>query len=142
RLTGGEVEIVSAGEDGIFFADDDGGVPCEPDIAPHGVLLDKLTNLHFAESGLSGITPDQQRKALIIWMFALAFPDLMPTKPLLLLEGTQGSGKSATCQLIQLALMGASSPMILSKNKEDDFGVLLLRSPIAVFDNTDSYIDW
>src|SRR5690606_40267140 len=71
RLTGGEVEIVSAGEDGIFFADDDGGVPCEPDIAPHGVLLDKLTNLHFAESGLSGITPDQQRKALIIWMFAL-----------------------------------------------------------------------
>jgi hypothetical protein len=32
--------------------------------------------------------------------------------------------------------------MILSKNKEDSFGILLLRSPIAVFDNTDSYIDW
>jgi len=142
RLDGGDVQTVGAGEDGIFFADDDGGQPCDVDVGPHGLLFDRLTNLNFADSGLSGISPEQQRKALIIWMFALAFPDLMPTKPLVLLEGTQGSGKSATCQLIQIALMGASSPMILSKNKEDDFGVLLLRSPIAVFDNTDSYIEW
>lgn len=143
KMSGGDVETVSTGEDGIFFADDDGGEPVETiDIGPHGLLLDRLTNINFAESGLSGITPEQQRMALTIWMFALALPDLMPTKPLVLLEGTQGSGKSAACQLIQYALMGAANPMILSKNKEDDFGVLLLRSPIAVFDNTDSYIEW
>ncbi|MGH7179933.1 MAG: hypothetical protein ACREJC_21330, partial [Tepidisphaeraceae bacterium] len=89
-----------------------------------------------------GMTPEHQRMALTIWIFALAFPDLMPTKPLLILEGTQGSGKSAAVQLLQLALMGEAKPMILSKNKEDDFGIMLLRSPLAVFDNTDSYIEW
>jgi hypothetical protein len=142
QIDGGTPTLVDNGTDGVFFADDDGGIGCTPDIAPHGLLLDTLTSLNFAPTGLSGITPDLQRKAMIVWLFALAFPDRMPTKPLLLIEGTQGSGKSAAVQLMQLALLGISKPMILNKNKEDDFGVQLLRSPIAVFDNTDTYIDW
>jgi hypothetical protein len=141
RIDGGTPEKVNNGEDDVFFADDDGGVTVEPDFGPHGILLDKLTSLNFTP-GLGGITPEQQRMALTVWIFMLAFPDLMPTKPLLILEGTQGAGKSASVQLLQLALLGISKPMILSKNKEDDFGVLLLRSPIAVFDNTDSFIEW
>ena len=143
KLDGAAISVETVGEDGVFFADDDGGLPvADVDIGNHGILLDRLTDINFAPCGLSGITPTQQRMALIVWIFALAFPDLMPTKPILLLEGTQGAGKSASMQLLQLALMGAARPMILSRNKEDDFGVLLLRSPIAVFDNTDSYIEW
>jgi hypothetical protein len=141
RLDGGTPELINNGDDDVFFADDDGGVTIEPDIGPHGILIDKLTDLNFAP-GLGGIRPDQQRMALTVWLFMLAFPDLMPTKPLLIVEGAPGAGKSASTQLIQLALLGVAKPMILSKNKEDDFGVLLLRSPIAVFDNTDSYIEW
>lgn len=142
KIDGGTPTIVPNGEDDVFFIDDDGGTTIEPDIGPHGMLLDKLTTLNYADSGIGGINAEQQRKALTVWLFMLAFPDLMPTKPLLIVEGTQGSGKSACVQLIQLAILGASKPMILSKNKEDDFGVLLLRSPIAVFDNTDSFIEW
>jgi hypothetical protein len=142
KIDGGTPTRVPNGEDDVFFIDDDGGTTVEVDIAPHGILLDKLTNINFAEVGIGGMVPEQQRMALTTWLFMLAFPDLMPTKPLLILEGTQGSGKSAAVQLLQLALLGASKPMILSKNKEDDFGVLLLRSPIAVFDNTDSFIEW
>jgi hypothetical protein len=137
-----KIKEVTVGEDGVFFIDDDPGMHTNVDIAPHGILLDTLTNVNFAPSGLSGITPELQRKAMIIWLFALAFPDLMPTKPLLILEGAQGSGKSACAQLMQLALMGVKRPMIISRNKEDDFGVLLLKSPIAIFDNLDSYIEW
>jgi hypothetical protein len=142
RLDGGTPMLVDNGTDDVFFINDDGGVSCEPQIRHHGILLDLLTDLNFAESGLSGMTPEAQRQAMIVWLFALAFPDLMPTKPLLILEGTQGSGKSAAVALMQLALMGVSKPMILQRNKEDDFGVILLRSPLAVFDNTDSYIEW
>jgi len=94
RIAGSDdIVTLPCGEDGVFFADDDNGVHCTPDIGNHGILLDKLTDLHFAASGLSGITPAQQKMALIIWIFSLAFPDLMPTKPILLLEGTKGSGK-------------------------------------------------
>jgi len=142
RIDGGTPTKVPNGEDDVFFIDDDNGVPYEPDIGPHGILIDKLTDLNFAPCGLGGITPQQQKMAMIVWIFILAFPDIMPTKPLLIVEGTQGSGKSASVLMLQLALMGEGNPMILSKNKPDDFGVILLRSPIAVFDNTDSYIDW
>lgn len=137
----GEHSLVSCGEDGVFFADDDGGVPYEADISPHGILLDRLANPNFS-GGLSGITPEQQRMALIIWFFSLAFPDAMPTKPILMVEGVKGSGKTSSVVMMQLALMGRKKPMMLQKNKEDDFAVILLRSPIALFDNTDSYIDW
>lgn len=143
KVEGSEaINVVPMGEDGVFFADDDRGVPVEPDIGPHGMLLDRLTNLNFSATGLSGITADQQRMALTIWIFALAFPDLLPNKPILMIEGTKGSGKTSSVVFTQLALMGLDKPMLLQRNKEDDFLVILLRSPIALFDNTDSYIDW
>jgi hypothetical protein len=142
KIDGGTPVKINNGDDSTFFVSDDGGIATDVDIAPHGILLDKLTNLNYAAVSFGGMSPEQQRMALTVWIFALAFPDLMPTKPLLILEGTQGSGKSAAVQLLQVALLGEAKPMILSKNKEDDFGVMLLRSPIAVFDNTDSYIEW
>lgn len=137
-----EIETVPNGEDGVFFADDDNGLPVEAEVGNHGELIERLTTINFAPQGLSGITPDQQRMAFTAWMFMLAFPDLMPTKPLLLLEGAQGSGKTSAVQLLQLALMGKRDMMVMRRNKEDDFGVVLLRSPIAIFDNLDSFIDW
>jgi len=142
RIDGSHIEIVPCGEDNIFFVDDDGGVHVDADIGDHGILLERLTNLNFVPAGVSGISPEQQKMAIIIWLFILAFPDVMPTKPLLIVEGAPGSGKSASLQLIQYALMGESNPMILQRNKEDDFGVVLLRQPIALFDNADGYVDW
>lgn len=142
RCDGQLVSKITNGEDGVFFADDDGGQPCEPDVGAHGVLLPMLTSLNWAPLSPGGMTPEHQQRALTVWLFSLAFPDLMPTKPLLIVEGAPGSGKSAASQLIQLALMGMKRPIILQKNKEDDFGIILLRSPICVLDNLDSFIDW
>lgn len=143
KLDGGDMfEKISPGEDEVFFIDDDGGIPVEPDIGPHGLLIERLTNLNFTSTGLGGISSELQQKALTVWLFALAFPDLMPTKPLLMVEGVQGSGKTSSLQLIQTALLGKHKTMAISSSQEADFGVLLLRSPIALLDNIDSYIDW
>jgi hypothetical protein len=112
-------------------------------VAPHGILLDRLASVNFQPTGLGGITAAQQRMALIVWAFALALPDMMPTKPILLIEGVKGAGKTSAIVFLQLMLQGVKRPMMLQRNKEDDFAVILLRSsPIALFDNTDSYIDW
>lgn len=143
RIDGENIMSIASGEDDVFFVDDDGGKPCAPEVGPNGVLFTKLIDpINFAESGMGGISAEQMKMAYIVWMFALALPDLMPTKPLLILEGAPGSGKSASLQLLQDALLGKAKPIILSRNKEDDFGVLLLRSPICVFDNLDAYIEW
>lgn len=143
RIDGENVMSIANGEDDVFFVDDDGGRFVAPEVGANGVLFDKLINpISFAEAGMGGISDEQMRMAYIVWIFSLALPDLMPTKPLLILEGAPGSGKSASLQLLQHALLGKAKPIILSRNKEDDFGVLLLRSPICVFDNLDAYIDW
>lgn len=140
KIAGAEqITEEAQGTDGVFFADDDGGVHVEPDIANHGVLLPRLTAPNFTTSKL---TPEQQRMALTIWMFAVAFPDLMPTKPILLLEGLKGSGKTSVVTMLQLVLQGAKRPISLRRDREDDFGVQLLRNPITLLDNQDTYIDW
>lgn len=142
KLEGSEqITVETQGIDGVFFADDDGGLGVEPEVGQHGLLLPRLANPNFMEAKGS-ITPEQQRMALIVWMFAVAFPDLMPTKPILLLEGIKGSGKTSVVTLLQLVLQGMKRPISLRRDREDDFGVQLLRNPIALLDNLDSYIEW
>lgn len=136
-----EITIEPQGTDGVFFADDDGGLPVTPDIGPHGILLPWLTGPNFIADRTT-ITPAQQQMALTIWMFAVAFPDLLPTKPILLLEGEKGAGKTSVVMLLHLVLFGNDRPINLRKDKEDDFGIILLRNPVALLDNQDSFIDW
>ena len=144
RLDGDSVESLPNGEDECFFADDDGGSACEDDvdIGAHGVLLPTLSNLSFVKDTASGMGPEVQQRIFVAWMFALAFPDLQPTKPMLLLEGQQGSGKTSGCVSVQLVLTGRRKPVQLRKGQEDEFGIMLLRSPICCLDNADSFIDW
>lgn len=119
------------------------GRPVDPLIGPHGVLLPTLIDgLEYVERTEGGLDRDQQRMALAIWMFAIAFPDLQPSKPMLLVEGTKGAGKSLSVQLIMLALLGNTHTHIVGKADERDFGVQLLRKPICLLDNTDSFVDW
>jgi hypothetical protein len=130
------------GIDNVFFADDDGGIGVDPDVGPHGLLLDRIATPNFVPEGIASVTPEQQRMALIIWMFAVAFPDLLPTKPILLLEGIKGSGKTSVISLLQLVLRGMKRPITLRRDREDDFGIVLLRNPIALLDNLDTYVEW
>ncbi len=140
RVDGENIMPIDNGEDGVFFADIN---DLEPQVGANGVLFPQLIDtISFAEAGMGGITAEQMRRAYIVWIFALAFPDLMPTKPLLIMEGSPGAGKTAALNLLQIALLGESKPIALQRSREDDFGVLLLRAPICVFDNLDAYIDW
>jgi len=135
--------IVNNG-DGVLFYDDDRGVPCNPIISAHGKLLPTLIDdLQYAETTGGGLTPKSQRCLLAIWTFALAFPDLLPAKPLLLIEGQKGSGKTAAIQRIQLAIHGRAFPRSIGKHDEEGFGVTLLRSgPVTLIDNVDTYLEW
>jgi hypothetical protein len=84
----------------VVFLDDDGGYNCDvpqktgPEVGNHHELFKRLIDdLQYVPTREGGMSPDIQKTCLGIWMFAVAFPDLMPTKPLLLVEGEMGSGK-------------------------------------------------
>lgn len=136
------IGIENNGEHAVF-ADDDEGVPVdEPVIGRNGKLFKFLGTINWARETLGQMGRKEQMRALIIWMFATAFPDLMPTKPILICEGAPGSGKSLCLQAIQAMVHGSTQTLSISKHGERDFWVSLLRSPIAVMDNTDDFIEW
>lgn len=144
RIDGATLDIVNNG-DGILFADDDGGRAGADagDIGPNNVLLSTLVDgLQYVETTAGGVSAASQQLALSIWLFAVAFPDLLPTKPMLLVEGDRGSGKSLSVQLISRAIHGKSHTCIVGEQDEKDFGVQLLRKPICLLDNTDSFVKW
>lgn len=142
RLDGAVISVVPNGE-GVLFVDDDQGVPCPGAIVkPHGRLLDALVNdLAFVPEEEGG-HPAAQKVLLTTWLFAIAFPELLVSKPLLLLEGACGSGKTAAIQRIQLALHGRQQIHIVGAKDEEDFSVVITRSPIALLDNMDRMVDW
>lgn len=143
RLDGGEIKIVPNGQ-GALFMDDD-GTPCEADIGNHGILfkelIDDLEYVHGETEG--GLTSAAQRALLGTWMLAAGFADRFPTKPLLLVEGGQGSGKTTAIQRMSVVLSGKAFPMVVGENDQRDFPVLLKSSaPIAHLDNVDTPQDW
>ncbi len=144
RLDGDTITVVPNG-DGVIFLDDDGGVACEAIVGNHGLFAGQLINdLQYAAKTVGGLTPEEQRCLFGIWTVALAFPQFLPTKPLLLVDGAAGSGKTASLQRIQAALHGKVFAHSIGQatGAKDDFGVMLLRSPIALIDNTDTFIEW
>lgn len=127
----------------VLFADDDAGsVPADPVIGRNGVLFNLLRGVSWAPDTVSGLRPKHQVQAMMIWMLALAFPDVFPTKPVLMVEGAPGSGKSMVLQMIQQALFGEVEPFTVTENGERDFWVAMLTSPVMVLDNTDDVIKW
>lgn len=131
------------------FLDDDGGSNCDvwPQDGPtygnhHKLFAHLIDDLNYVETSSGGMSPEVQKTCLGIWMFAIAFPDLMPTKPLLLVEGDPGSGKTFALQRISMTLHGKSTPLSIAKKEDPDFGVKILRSPIAIIDDVNTTIEW
>ena len=142
RLDGNEIQVVPNGT-GVLFIDDDGGIPVEADIGNHGILFDRLVNdIQFVKETDSGTTPATQRHLFTLWLFATGIPDLFPTKPLLLVTGDKGAGKTTALQRAQLVIHGRDVVQSVGQRGEDDFGVTILRKPIAILDNVDKPIDW
>lgn len=143
RIDGNIVTTVHNGR-GVVFADDDGGLPCSNvTVGAHGVLFPHLIdNLNYTPTTTTGMSVDDQRCMFACWIFALALGELLPTKPLLLVEGEKGSGKTISVQRVQVALFGKASTMTVTQNGEEDFGVTLLQQALALIDNTDTLVEW
>jgi hypothetical protein len=149
RIDGDGVDIRNNGFGSAVFLDDDGGFNCDvwpkdgPEVGNHHELFKHLIDdLNYVPTTSGNMSPEVQKTCLGIWMFAIAFPDLMPTKPILLMEGAPGSGKTFALQRITMTLHGKSSPLSIPKKEDPDFGVKILRSPLAIIDDVNTQIEW
>lgn len=149
RITGhkdlkeGVTSVPNGTGSAMFLDDDRGSLKTDPFLGNHRELFKSLIyDLQYAPTTTGGMSPKIQKTCLGIWLFAIAFPDLMPTKPILLVDGEKGSGKTLALQRIALALHGKYMPIQVPKQEDKDFGVKILRSPIAILDDVNEPVDW
>ena len=132
----------------VFFTAEDDNTGSQDDstlayVGNHHLLFRYLIDdLQYVPTTHGGMSPETQKTCLGIWIFAMAFPDLMPVKPFLLLEGGAGSGKTFTIQRIAMALHGKSAPIQIPKKEDPDFAIKILRSPIAILDDINTHVEW
>lgn len=139
RLNGQVVEEVDNGTDGILFtsAFDTESWEYIPDVPVGGIRETMIEDLNFAAAG------HDQKFALLIWMLAVAFESVQPTKPLALAIGPAASGKSFMFRRVGRLFYGSAFNVTgISRDGEKDFFVQVTNTPFAAFDNVDSYIPW
>lgn len=138
------VTIVQNGRD-VLFLNDDGGVTIEADIGRHNILQNAIAgDLQYVGRTAGGLTPEQQKTLIYLWMHALPFTELVRAgRPILVFEGQKGSGKTIAVSRIQMLIKGQQRLLnIGKKTDEEDFSVSLLRNPLCVLDNLDEANDW
>jgi hypothetical protein len=101
-------------------------------------LLD-IANFQQSESTL--LTQDQQKLLLTIWIYSMFFPNLLPAKPILVMTGEYGSGKSTIQKLLGKLLLGSSFE-VNTFNTPRDFAAVVTNKPYAVYDQVDINAEW
>ncbi len=74
------------------------------------------------------------------WFFCLFFPELFDTKPICLLYGVKGSGKSLALRYVLKIFYGRKANVFILIGKEDDFISSLSNNYFLAIDNADEYI--
>ena len=136
RLDGRVTEIVSNGTDGILF-EDSGVEPIAISEQIEGsplraLLVDGLNTKEVAFKDL-----------LVAYIYGLFFESLQPTKPLLLMNGVKGSGKTSALRAKKKALFGEHADVSRGFTKsEGDAIAAITHNHFLIADNVDGMVPW
>lgn len=143
RLDGTSIKCLPNGTDGVFFFDNPNWEPYNyrPKV-PRGQLDRRLIEpINFADD--CGLSVVDQRVLLKLWLLAVFFPSLHPTKILLMLLGERGGGKSLALRRIVRLIFGPKAELYsLERHKPDGFVAAVTSEPLVMFDNVDERISW
>jgi len=146
RLDGDQACWIENGREGVLFEESE-----TPQVIPDNAVamsytgdpLDELifSRVNFVRGSGVILDSDQQRLILRIWMLAIFFPELLPSKVLLLFYGEKGSGKTTTLRVILKLLLGPHAD-VTPLGKEDGFNATVSQEYLIVLDNVDSHCRW
>jgi hypothetical protein len=137
----GSVGTIPNGSEDIFFSAVSGAAPMTP-AQPGGSKLDELIfgTVNFKAEDADAL--GDRRLMLRLWMFAQFFPELLPTKPLLLLVGERGATKTSTIRRLGRALLGPHFEVMPLSGDRRDVETAITNEPLAALDNVDRSPRW
>lgn len=145
KITTSNMDIVDNGTDGIMFQRCQGSpiqvkVPLSENSGKfEEMILDRI-NFDTEETGL---TVEEQQVLFELFFMALFFESIFPTKPLLLMYGVKGSGKSFSLRIMGKLLFGDEWNLSsVTSDNERDIKVASLHKSFLAIDNADSRIKW
>jgi len=134
-LDGDTITLRDNGDGAVIFDDLHFWEPYEPD----------FTNPQHATEIIADIPNWNKRKhawAYKVWTQTLFFNELCPTKPMMVLLGEKGSGKSMALRLLLRLLFGQWAQVSGVPAKADDFSVTASHYHLYAMDNLDSMEGW
>lgn len=144
RLDGNRIQLVPNGTDDVFFLD-------HPTWEPYEQIKGKVKGQPFEHLILRSanfkdhdeLSAADQRWLFSVWCLSQFFDSLHPTKPLMLVCGEKGGGKTLCLRKWLKFLFGSGADVTaLERSKPDGFVAAVCSSPNAVFDNVDEQVSW
>lgn len=142
-LDGSSITEANNGENGVLFKAHPFAAPIVAD------LTASLSCFHEVFDGLSLDGDDmqaQQALALLkVWTLCPFFLEALPVRPILVLVGENGSGKTSLARRIGMVFYGRQFQVAgfsKGQNGEGDFLAAVTNERFLVFDNADSNISW
>jgi hypothetical protein len=117
KLDGEEIKFVPNGTDGVLFEKEGNADKIEPSDWEGNLLEEFIFNTMNFEGDEN--KKERQKYLFRYWFYGLFFPELFNVKPLCLLWGIKGSGKSFALRFfLKLFYGGKTDVLSVSKNKE------------------------
>ncbi|MDA8093089.1 MAG: bifunctional DNA primase/polymerase [Betaproteobacteria bacterium] len=136
RLDGQAIDEVNNGDDGVLFKSDPSLAPIHPDFAFSGSpVREHLVNANAANPGHLDL--------FHLYIYSLFFESRLPTKPIVLIVGPKGSGKTSTGRALKRALHGPSTNVDSGMaGREDAFWAGICNNSLVCIDNVDTLVPW
>ncbi len=137
RLDGKKIASLANGDDGILFRDSDrtdpftfSAISGTGDVRVH--LVDQLHT-----------TNTEAKDLFHVYLYAMYFEKLLPTKPIVLITGEKGSGKSFAGRAIKKVLIGAKADVDIGVAADERSArAAFTHNYFVCMDNVDGMVDW
>lgn len=142
-LDGSSVTESNNGGDGVLFKAHLFTAPIVADLT----ALPSCFQVVFDGLSLDGDEIQAQHALALLkaWMLSVFFLEALPVRPILVLVGENGSGKTSLARRIGMVLYGGQFQVAgfrKDQNGEGDFLAAVTNERFLVFDNADSNISW
>ena len=145
KLDGHTIEQINNGQQGVLFRSDRRAEPIAAQL-PFDKWSDKTVIYHELFDGLS-LTGEPHRSLALLktWFLALFFPELLPVRPIVVMVGEQGAGKTSAGRRFGGFLYGRHFEVGNFRNDatgEQDFLAAVTARKFLIFDNADARLPW
>jgi hypothetical protein len=142
RISQSGVERVGNGADGVLFVRNPKWEPFRIGEPTGNAKL--LTDTLLGWIRLSSTVMSREELELLFanWLYALFFPEVFPTRPILAMIGEKGSGKTSVLRRIGQVLFGPKFQVMSLSDEPKDFDAAVTGDAFVAIDNADADVKW